>query len=226
MPSRSAIRRLATHAALAATVVSLVASAPAAADTDQYGNRLEFLDAQFQPVPCNPSYVGLAIVALSGRDFMFPLFRNAVAWVDYFGIPVFVSPPFGATTGNLPVPGPSEIPPGQYSLHVLLQGNAPFPSSLFFVFTTVSDTSIIAPGLNPDCTPTSTATAASAGRAVTRKPARSVLARRVKAMRRDSGEWFERSVGPRANYPKARFCGQTICVQRRAGAAWKPVARR
>lgn len=100
---------------------------------------------------------------------------------------------------------------------------------LSFVFTTVSDTATIDPGLNPDCTPIATASAATASaataQAATPTPSRRVLARRVKAMRRDSDRWFERALGPRAKYPKARFCGHAICIQRQAGAAWKPVAR-
>ena len=99
-------------------------------------------------------------------------------------------------------------------MHVLLQGNGEFISILAFVFSTVSDTAIIAPGLNPDCSPI----AASASRAATRKPSERVLARRVRAARRDSDRWFGRPLGPRANYPKARFCGRTICVQRSARA--------
>jgi hypothetical protein len=155
-----------------------------------------------------------------------------VAWVDYFGIPVFVSAPFLAaplnqTVTNWPMPSPSEVPPGLYTLHVLLQGNGElFGVPLWsLVFTTVAETTTFDPGLNTDCTPIATASASTV-RAATAKPSPRVLARRVKAARRDSDEWFQRSLGPRAAFPKARFCGGTICVQQRAGAVWKPVTGR
>jgi hypothetical protein len=228
---------------LAVTVVSLAASAPAAADTDQYGNRLEFLDAQFQPVPCNPSYARLRVssVSLGGRGGGLALFMNAVAWADYFGIPVFVSTPFRAGTEDLPyalengatwpVPSPAEMLPGQYTLHVLLQGNGEalslYSFPLYFVFTTVTDTATIAPGLNTDCSPIAASTSASAARVSTHEPSWRVLARRVRALRRDADTWFGRSNSEsRTSHPKVRFCGHTICLQLRPGAAWKRLTER
>jgi hypothetical protein len=236
MRGPSAIRKLAIGAAIAATVVSLVAAAPAAADTDRYGNRLEF------ETPCNPATAGVVGLfgAQGGGGTLVPLFKNGLAWVDYFGIPVALSP-FTAQLQtdrggsrsfySWPVPSASQVPRGEYTLHVLWQLNgdafnplyAPFAN---FVFTTLSETTTIDPALNQDCTPIAAATSASASRAATRKPSRRVLARRVKALRRDSDIWLEGSLGATANYPKARFCGKTICVKRRADAAWEPVARR
>lgn len=228
MGSPRRIRRLASCAALAATVVLVTASAPAKADVDRYGNSLSFLDAAFNPAPCNPSYAQLRVAAISGRDFFIPLFDHAVAWIDYFGVPVFVSPPFGASPGgNWPVPTASQMPAGRYTLHVLLQGNTEIsddPLTRFemsLIFATVSDTATIAPGLNPDCS----SIAARASASVTRKPSRHLLVRRVRAIRLDSDTWFERPLGPRAKYPQARFCGRSVCIQRRAGAAWRAVAR-
>jgi hypothetical protein len=90
-----------------------------------------------------------------------------------------------------PVPSPSQTLPGVYTLHVLLQGNAATPGGSF-LFSTVSDTATIAPGLNTDCSPIAASTSASASRAATRKPSSRVLERRVRAMRGDSNEWFGR----------------------------------
>src|SRR5262245_49490847 len=87
MASRRAIRTLASCAALAATVVSLAAAASSAADTDQWGNRVRFATA------CNPTYALVEVPAYT----LPPLFLNGVAWVDYFGFPVFVSQPFRLT---------------------------------------------------------------------------------------------------------------------------------
>jgi hypothetical protein len=242
MGSRSAIRRLATRAALAATVVSLVASAPAAAATDQYGNSLTLLTLPVVDAPCNPFYAVLDVVPVPDYSPGAPLFLNGVAWADYFGIPVAVSPPFRVTSllgsgrwgaiwpvpsSSPSVPGQAVTLPGQYAFHVLLQGNGEISPPLYFVFSTVSDTAGIFPGLKSDCSPIEIPfPLASASRAAIRKPPQRVLARRVWAARRNSDKWFERSLGPRANYPKGRFCGRTICVQRRAGAAWKPITQR
>lgn len=226
MASWTAIRRLVTRAALAATVVFLVASAPAAADVDQYGDSLVFFDAQGFVAPCNPSYARLGVPDYSTP---IPLFASGVAWVDYFGIPVFVSPPLeltqldrGTYGAIWPVPSPSQVVPGQYTLHVLLQGNGLAYFPLYFLFTTLSATATIDSALNTDCTPIA---AASATVAAARKPSRRVLARLVRVARRDSARWFGRSLGPRARYPKARFCGRTVCVKLRPDARWKPVTR-
>lgn len=217
-------------------MVSLAASAPTAeappVDSDQYFNALGFFDGQANVAPCNPAQARLVGLALGS-----PLFSPGVAWVDYFGIPIAVSAPFrlqlvpsGRSPSYLasiswPVPSSSELPRGQYTLHVLLQGNSELFISfpwLPFDFTTLAVTATIDPGLNSDCSPIAASTTAS----TTRKPSRRVLARRVQAMRRDTDKWFDRSLGTRAKYPMGRFCGRTICVQRRAGAAWKPITGR
>lgn len=236
-------RKLRRRAALAATLLFLVGSVPAAADTDQYRNELFFLAASGAAAPCNPATASLFVSNLvPGAPPSFlavSVFSSGVAWVDYFGIPIFVSQPFTVTVLPVggysplygvvwPVPSPSAIPPGLYSLHVLLQGNGqvlgPASWPLYFVFSTVSDTAIIAPGLNSDCTPIATATASSTLRAAADNPAppRVVLGR-AQAMRRASAKWFGRSPRHHATYPKARICGRTICIQPRSGAAWQPV---
>ena len=182
--------------------------------------------------PCNPAQAALGVFTLGLIDH--PVFSPGVAWVDYFGIPIDVSQPFSiprVQAGGYPsygvvwpVPSPSDIPPGQYTLHVLLQGNGELFWQLYFVLSTVSDTAIIAPGLNHDCTPMATATSSTPHAAVT-KPAPRVLLQRMLAMRRDPARWFGRSRGRHPTYPKARICGTTICIQSRAGAAWKRVTQ-
>jgi hypothetical protein len=236
------MRKLGRRAALAATLLFLVGSAPAAADTDQYQNELFFRAASGAAAPCNPATASLLVSNLvPGAPPSFlavPVFSSGVAWVDYFGIPIFVSQPFTVThlpVGGYsplygvvwPVPSPSESPPGQYTLHALLQGNGqalgPASWPLYFVFSTVSDTAIIAPGLNSDCTPITTATASSTLRAAADNPAPRVVLGRAQAMRRASAKWFGRSPRHHATYPKARICGRTICIQPRPGAAWEPM---
>jgi len=222
--ARRAIRRLATGAAVAATVGALVVPAAATASTDQYGNSLGFYDAsRYTALNCNPSVALLIVRSVSylGGPAI-PSFVKGVAWVDYFGIPVFVSPSFRvveiayhSTWGEIwSMPSASETLPGRYTLHVLLTTPLlDFPNPPF-ILSTVSATATIDPRLNPDCTPI--ATSASASRATARKPSRHVLARRVNAMRRDWNTRFERPLGRSAMYPKARFCGTAICVQARA----------
>jgi hypothetical protein len=225
------------RAALAATLVFLISSAPAGAASDQYGNELVFRAASGADATCDPATASLFVSNLGTGPLPalnVPLFSSGVAWVDYFGIPIFVSQPFTVAALPVgghspvygvvwPVPSPSEIPPGQYTLHALLQGNGQSFWPLYFVYSTVSDTAIIAPGLNSDCTPLATATASRTLRAAADKPAPHVVLGRVQAMRRASATWFGRSRGHHATYPKARICGRTICIQPRAGAAWKPV---
>jgi hypothetical protein len=211
-----------TRAALAAALILLVSSVSADADTVSFST------------PCNPATAEVTVDSVSpinGDPLFLP---NGVAWVDYFGIPVAFSPftlqPIMGTRPLLWVfqwafPSPSSLLAGQYTLHVLLQGNPAawgFPLALF-VFTTLSATATINPSLPYGCTPTAAAASASAARAVTRMPSASVLARRVRALRRTSGSWFGRSFAPRPNYPRARLCGRTVCVQLRAGERWKPV---
>lgn len=204
MGSRRAIRRSATLAALVATVVSLVASAPAAANVDRYSNSLFFTDATFNEVPCNPSYAALRVGTGGILTARAPLFARGVASVFYFGIPV-ASAPFtvqqigfggGGTWGaNWPVPSPSQVPSGVYTLNALLQGSTAsvaFGPLGVLVFATVSDTARIAPGLNTDCSPIAGATSASVSRAAIREPSPRVLERRVQAMRGDSEKWFGR----------------------------------
>jgi hypothetical protein len=242
------------RAALAATLVLLVGSAPAAAD-------LFFI--AFVPgvtggvrTTCNPSEAIEEVpqLPIGGRLPGLPIFVDGVAWVDYFGVPVAFSPPFTVysldsflfgSTGEIgavwPWPNPSSLLPGQYTMHVLLQGNGalglpggpfgPAPGSpgfgpavfLYFLFTTVSATATINPSLPPGCPPTATTASASAARAATLMPSASVLARRARALRHTSVNWFGRSTGPRPTYPRARACGRTVCVQLRAGERWKPV---
>jgi hypothetical protein len=225
------------RAVLAATLVLLVGSAPAAAD-------LFFL--AFVPgvtpvhTTCNPSEAIEEVPQLiipGSRASGVPIFVDGVAWVDYFGIPVAFSPPFtvysldgflSGTTGEIgavwPWPNPSSLLPGQYTMHVLLQGN---PAALGFlapfVFTTDSATATINPSLPPGCTPTAAAASASAVGAATRKPSGSVLARRARALRGASVDWFGRSLAPGSAYPRVRVCGQTVCVRLRAGEGWKPI---
>ena len=237
--SAEVVRRVVRRAALAATLVLLVSSAPAAAD-------LFFL--AFVPgvttgpvhTTCNPSEAidEVPQLILGGRPSGVPIFVDGVAWVDYFGIPVAFSPPFtvysldgflSGTTGEIgavwPWPNPALLLPGQYTMHVLLQGN-PAALGFFlapFVFTTDSAMATINPSLPPGCTPTAAAASASAARAATFMPSGSALASRVRAVRRTSGEWFGRSFAPRSTYPRARLCGRAVCVQLRAGERWKPV---
>src|SRR5262249_50075553 len=111
--------RFVRRAALAATVLFLVASAPAAAHVDPYGNSLGFSS------PCNPTLAGVRVADLGGGRGSPPIFENGVAWVDYFGIPIAVSPPFTVSDGLThelvwQVPSPSSLPPGRYTLHALL----------------------------------------------------------------------------------------------------------
>jgi hypothetical protein len=219
--SAEVVRRVVIRAALAAALILLVSSVSAAADTVSFST------------PCNPATAEVTVDSVSPINGA-PLFLpNGVAWVDYFGIPVAFSPftlqPIPGTKPLLWVadwafPNPSSLLAGQYTLHVLLQGNpAAFGLPLaLFVFITLSDTATINPSLPYGCTPTAIATSALAARAETRPPV-SVLARRVRALRRTSGSWFGRSFAPRSNYPRARLCGQTVCVQLRAGERWKPV---
>jgi hypothetical protein len=218
------IGRLARRAALAATLISLVGSAPAAADIDQYGNSLFFGGVEGAPVHCNPSRAFLSVAQTLAFT---PLFAEGVLWVDYFGVPVAVSQPFALYSvpirkfgAILNMPSPSSLLPGQITLHVLLQGNGAFDPPLYFLFTTVSDTATIDPSLPFGCTPTAISASASASG--------SVLARRQRAVRRASSKWFRDSLAPPTKYPKARLCGRTVCIQLRPGAVWKaiPITRR
>jgi hypothetical protein len=44
---------------------------------------------------CNPTAATLSVPAYNHP----PFFKNVVAWVDYFGVPVFVSQPFQVGIG-------------------------------------------------------------------------------------------------------------------------------
>lgn len=218
---RRAIGRRVRRAALAATLLLLVGSAPAAAQYVGFST------------PCNPSYA--YVVENRDRNFPVELYLNGIAWVDYFGFPVAVSSPFrliddphfySGRAVEWPVPSPASVLPGQYTLHALLQGNGELSPLLYFFFTTVSGTTKIDPTLNTDCSPIAAAPSASAARVAVRQPSAATLARGVRALRRDSANWFGRSRKHHPTYPKARICGRTVCIQPRAGAAWKPVTRR
>ncbi|UUY05900.1 hypothetical protein LRS13_10400 [Svornostia abyssi] len=212
--------RYVSRTIVAATLASLVVALPAQADSDRYFNNLSF-----QPTPCNPSQAVLSVA--TGSVFPSPSFVNGVAWLDYYGLPIAVSPPFRTEPGAIPRgrgvvwpwPSPPAIPPGRYTLHALLLGESVFGP----VLTTVSATTTVGPSVNPDCTP---AVAAATTFGVTATEPLPPVPGGVRPAPRDFGSWSSRSLGPRARYPKARICGSTVCVKRRAGAAWTPVTAR
>jgi hypothetical protein len=172
------------RAALAATLVFLLASAPA------YGQDLRFATSVFGPtVPCNPSVAVLTLTG-GGRSPIPPLWAKGVAWVDYFGIPVAVSAPFslpppdpdGVVRQTWEVPSASSVLPGRYTLHVLLQGSPAFWGPLaYLAYTTESATATIDPRLNTDCSPISAPASAPA----------------LGATGRTSGQWFGSPLGSR-----------------------------
>jgi hypothetical protein len=225
--------RLTTRIALVATLACLLNVAPAAAGVDQFGDELAFNST------CNPSYAAFSVPGGSTQHNV----AAGVAWIDYFGIPFAVSPPFsiaplfpsGSTSVYLNIPDPSTLVPGQYTLHVLLQGDGAYSGwPYYFLFTTVSDTATIDPSLPyfcllPTFLPTvSAARAARAERAAraVRAPTAVIAARRLRRQFGRSATWFGPSRARRPRYPKVRICGRSVCVQLRAGAAWKPVSER
>lgn len=220
VPVLRSLGRLVHRAIVAAALASFIVAAPAQADSDRYGNNLFF-----HPTPCNPSQAVLSVA--TGSVLSSPSFVHGVAWLDYYGFPVAVSPPFRAEPGAIPRgsgvvwpwPSPPAIPAGTYTLHALLLGESVFGP----VLTTVSATTTVGPWVNPDCTPAVDATTTFGATATEPPPP---VPGGVRAAQREFGGWSSRALGPRARYPKARICGSTVCVKRRAGAAWTAVARR
>jgi hypothetical protein len=226
MGIRRAIRRLGTLAALAATVLALAAPTPAAAE-EYLGSYLNliFRDASWDALaPCNPSY----LQAHSSNYTSLFTFDHLVVWVEYFGIPVMAPRGFdlteredrGVVAKTWVVP--SGLPPGPYTVRgIFLTGpHSYWPAAL------ISATARIAPSLNSDCSPKVAPTVASASQVTIRRPSQSVLAHRVRAARRAFGAWRADSPAAQAQYPRARLCGQTICIQGRPGGAWKPIVPR
>src|SRR4051794_1040912 len=148
------MRRFGALLAIAATVACLAGAAPAAAAVDAYGDSIDLY-----PSLCNPTRVDI----LSEQTYFsqaIPQYLHGLAWVDYFGIPVAKLPPLTFEELNhswgilLPVPSPSAIPRGRYTLHVLFYGRSDFARIHDFpVVTTVAESMTIDPGLNPDCSP-------------------------------------------------------------------------
>ncbi|MGZ6840283.1 MAG: hypothetical protein ACXVHC_07510 [Frankiaceae bacterium] len=213
---------------LVASLVVLLSSAPAHANVDKYQDSLFFSSS------CNPSSLTLGVPIMLGILPIDPFFATGLGWVDYFGIPVAVSQPFSLSDYGphvfgavWQIPTPSSLVAGQYTVHVLLQGNgAVYGAPYYFLFTTVSDTATIDPSLPYGCT-TTPASESAAGVRATAAPSGRVLIRRVLAARHASARWFGRSLVSRPHYPKARLCGRTICIKMRVAAAWKriPVAQ-
>src|SRR3954451_4133151 len=185
------MRGFGARLAIGATVACLAGAAPAGAAGDGHGDSIGF------STPCNPASVAITSEQTGLSPGALPRYLHGLAWVDYFGIPVTKLPPLtfdysptGRTFGAvLPVPSPSAIPRGRYTLHVLFYGRSDFGRAQRLpLVTALSQSMTIDPGLNPDCSPITASITEPAAQAAT-----SAASSRVRAIRRAARAWLASS---------------------------------
>lgn len=212
------VATLARPVALAATIACLMAAAPAAANTDQYGNKLA---AQ---APCNPPSVTLDTPYSIYQPV---LFTRGIWWVDYYGIPYTISSFWlynyvpGKWGYRWNITYPPGFPAGIYNWHVLIQGNGNLNPLLRLLLSALSDTASVNLQLGQPCS-VATARDISGTRPSTGRPTPAQIVRNVRWLTAHTGSILRGSdTGNHPPYPKARICGRKICVELAPHASWK-----
>jgi hypothetical protein len=212
--------------------------------SDQFGDWFALYENSdsVQRATCTSGFVLVASLTVPYSAQQPPRYTAGLLWIDYFGVPIYVSPTFnlpetGLSALGVDVPLPlhsAGLPFGQYNVHMLLWNDSR-------QFGTLSATTTYFPVLNPDC---SSMFAASAARqatpaSATSKPPHRVIVARLRATRgtalaagkkrfakllRVPGTMTSTKTKNGRHRPRARVCGSKVCVNFGDGSRRKTVA--